>query len=157
MSTCNRLDLQTLGSQPVMPKNLHDHCTGEWRNFVSPHVIKSTRIRVFSYWPVSLENLYTMEDGMVVRMLPQHFPPFLLLKKKQNNTQRKRSATSQRFPSNKLVPKNQKIKKEDTNLERWRDYKCKRWVWWTWWQPWGVMAGCVHGHLVAWVYGGGLI
>ena len=22
MSTCNRLDLQTLGSQPVMPKNL---------------------------------------------------------------------------------------------------------------------------------------
>ena len=26
MSTCNRLDLQTLGSQPVMPKNLPDHC-----------------------------------------------------------------------------------------------------------------------------------
>ena len=25
MSTCNRLDLQTLGSQPVMPKNLPDH------------------------------------------------------------------------------------------------------------------------------------
>ena len=26
MSTCNRLDLQTLGCQPVMmPKNLHDH------------------------------------------------------------------------------------------------------------------------------------
>ena len=24
MSTCNRLDLQTLGSQPVMPKNLPD-------------------------------------------------------------------------------------------------------------------------------------
>ena len=27
MSTCNLLDLQTLGSQPViMPKNFHDHC-----------------------------------------------------------------------------------------------------------------------------------
>ena len=25
MSTCNRLDLQTLGSRPVMPKNLPDH------------------------------------------------------------------------------------------------------------------------------------
>ena len=25
LSTCNRLDLQTLGSQPVMPKNLPDH------------------------------------------------------------------------------------------------------------------------------------
>jgi hypothetical protein len=25
MSTCNRLDLQTLGSLPVMPKNLPDH------------------------------------------------------------------------------------------------------------------------------------
>ena len=26
MSTCNRLDLQALGSQPVMPKNPPDHC-----------------------------------------------------------------------------------------------------------------------------------
>ena len=25
MSTCNRLDLQTLGSQPIMPKNLPHH------------------------------------------------------------------------------------------------------------------------------------
>ena len=28
MSTCNRLDLQTLRSQPVMPKNLLDHFWG---------------------------------------------------------------------------------------------------------------------------------
>jgi hypothetical protein len=28
MSTCNGLDLQTLGSHPIMPKNLPDHCTG---------------------------------------------------------------------------------------------------------------------------------
>ena len=27
MSTCNWLDLQTLGSQLVMPKNLPDHCS----------------------------------------------------------------------------------------------------------------------------------
>ena len=25
MSTCNLLDLETLGSQPIMPKNLSDH------------------------------------------------------------------------------------------------------------------------------------
>ena len=32
MWTCNRLDLQTLGSQPViLPKNLPDHCPGHWR------------------------------------------------------------------------------------------------------------------------------
>ena len=28
MSTCNWLDLQTLGSQPIMPKNLPNHCLG---------------------------------------------------------------------------------------------------------------------------------
>ena len=27
MSTCNLLDLQTLGSQPIMPKKLSDHCS----------------------------------------------------------------------------------------------------------------------------------
>jgi hypothetical protein len=32
MSTCNRLDLQTLGSQPIMPKNLPDHCT--WLSYL---------------------------------------------------------------------------------------------------------------------------
>jgi hypothetical protein len=26
MSTCNKLDLQTLGSQPIMPQNLPEHC-----------------------------------------------------------------------------------------------------------------------------------
>ena len=28
MSTCNRVDLQTLGSLPVMPKNVPDHWQG---------------------------------------------------------------------------------------------------------------------------------
>ena len=27
MSTCNRLDLQTLGSPPIVPKNLPSHCS----------------------------------------------------------------------------------------------------------------------------------
>ena len=31
MSTCDRLDLQTLGSQPIMHKNLPDHCKGPGR------------------------------------------------------------------------------------------------------------------------------
>jgi len=30
MSTCNRLDLQTLGSQPIMPKTLPEHCPGDY-------------------------------------------------------------------------------------------------------------------------------
>ena len=30
MTTYNRLDLQTLGSQPIMPKNLPDHCLPLW-------------------------------------------------------------------------------------------------------------------------------
>ena len=33
MSTCNRLDLITLGSQPVMPKNLPDH----WTKYHKPY------------------------------------------------------------------------------------------------------------------------
>ena len=43
MSTYNRLDLQTLGSQPVMPKNLPDHCVcereilGDEMNLVAGH------------------------------------------------------------------------------------------------------------------------
>ena len=32
LSTCNRLDLETLGSQPVMPKNLPDRCWGDLRS-----------------------------------------------------------------------------------------------------------------------------
>ena len=29
MSTCNRLALQILGSQPVTPQNFPDHCPGQ--------------------------------------------------------------------------------------------------------------------------------
>ena len=33
MSTCNRLDLQTLGCRPIMPKNVPDH----WFDGVAEH------------------------------------------------------------------------------------------------------------------------
>ena len=37
MSTCNRLDLETLGSQPMtMPKNLPDH----WRGTIRARTIE---------------------------------------------------------------------------------------------------------------------
>ena len=46
-STCNRLDLQTLGSQPVvMPKNLPDHCLamiGENRQLVRNEPVEFER------------------------------------------------------------------------------------------------------------------
>ena len=58
MSTCNRLDLQTLGYQPIMPKNLPDHwsplaghqkqkslkrcCSSQWHvtRVVTPYIIR---------------------------------------------------------------------------------------------------------------------
>ena len=56
MSTCNWLDLQTLGSQPVMPKNLPDHCP---RSLHYSHYLQRLHMRVqyqrhsinkLSYW-----------------------------------------------------------------------------------------------------------
>ena len=47
MSTCNRLDLQTLGSQPIMPKNLPDHCLGELLEISLPK--KSVHARVVGH------------------------------------------------------------------------------------------------------------
>ena len=50
MSTYNRLDLQTLGSQPVMPKNLPDHC---------PTVIKTIKwtTRIQEYPPSVISSV----------------------------------------------------------------------------------------------------
>ena len=36
MSTCHRMDLQTVGSQPIMPKILPDHIVCNCRLHVSP-------------------------------------------------------------------------------------------------------------------------
>ena len=51
MSTCNRLDLQTLGSQPpVMPRNLPDHCAGGTASEIPPehdgHARKKARSKI---------------------------------------------------------------------------------------------------------------
>jgi hypothetical protein len=42
MSTCNWLDLQTLGSQPIIPKNLPDHCPTPTPLSTSAYVFKTT-------------------------------------------------------------------------------------------------------------------
>ena len=48
MSTCNRFDLQTLGSQPVMPKYLPDHWSilleGQSNHLRPIHPIKVRRV-----------------------------------------------------------------------------------------------------------------
>ena len=40
MSTCNRLDLQTLGSQPIMPKNLPDNWHVHFKVFAHINVLE---------------------------------------------------------------------------------------------------------------------
>ena len=46
MSTFNRLDLQTLGSQPAMPKNLPDQWWG-------PCSLAPTKISLFQKTPIT--------------------------------------------------------------------------------------------------------
>ena len=41
MSTCNQLDLQTLGSQPIMPKNLPDHWFQSTKTYLSYTTIRN--------------------------------------------------------------------------------------------------------------------
>jgi hypothetical protein len=55
MSTWNRLDLQTLGSQPIMPRNLPEHCFGrkeqkEYLSVVSYKYIYSMRASLYMAW-----------------------------------------------------------------------------------------------------------
>jgi len=59
MSTCNRLDLQTLGSQPIVPKNLPDHWSDTNGITMLPlqsdetcnnHIIKVSRINNMTNW-----------------------------------------------------------------------------------------------------------
>jgi hypothetical protein len=44
MSTCDRLDLQTPGSQPIMPKNLPNHRVDPFREAFSSTCVLGTRI-----------------------------------------------------------------------------------------------------------------
>ena len=56
MSTCNHLDLQTLGSQASMPKNLPDHWPIALINYSAskPCLLKSFSLLVFT--PLILEH-----------------------------------------------------------------------------------------------------
>ena len=49
MSTCNQLDLQTLESQPIMPKNLPNHWPVLKKK--KPPVVMGPHIRVPPPWP----------------------------------------------------------------------------------------------------------
>ena len=51
MSTCNRLDLQTLESQPIMLRNLPDHCIrhSAFRSSASPAKTLSPRLPKLDY------------------------------------------------------------------------------------------------------------
>ena len=70
MSTCNRLDLQTLGSQPVMHKNLPDHCFKLTEIFKAPffkvklteHASNDTRINAEWHWQNLLEIIMRRDD-----------------------------------------------------------------------------------------------
>ena len=66
MSTCNRLDLQTLGAQPIMPKNLPDQgqvpCTGPGPFFkwFEKWVISPTLWKGTSMWGAGLLRFPTV-------------------------------------------------------------------------------------------------
>ena len=60
MSTCNQLDLQTLGSQPITPKNLPDHWLGWWpldTFFWGSHNFTVTALGSCVKWPLGFINL----------------------------------------------------------------------------------------------------
>ena len=74
MSTCNRLDLQTLGSQPVMPKNLPDHWVGDGTPCTVPSenfdycliIIRSLLWYIYRIWnQESSAPLYALQTYLV--------------------------------------------------------------------------------------------
>ena len=70
MSTCNRLDLHTLGSQPVMPKNLPDQITDP---FLTLLLTSRLPIRKKIYTPINemaAPSMYLV--GVKSNFLPTH-------------------------------------------------------------------------------------
>jgi hypothetical protein len=63
MSTCNPLDLQTLGSQPIMPKNLPDHWEWPHMLWISPH--KSLTNGITTTWHDFCECMICIRHGLV--------------------------------------------------------------------------------------------
>ena len=69
MSTCDQLDLQTLGSQPmiIMPKNLHDHCYG-----VLKMVCHQTTVLALTMAQSSRQRLQVDEVGCTLKSVVSH-------------------------------------------------------------------------------------
>ena len=69
MSTCDRLDLQTLGSQPmiIMPKNLPDHCYG-----VLEMVFHQTNIPALTMAQSFRQQLQVDEVGYTLNSVISH-------------------------------------------------------------------------------------
>ena len=77
MSTCNRLNLKTVGSQPIMPKNLPNHCP--WGNCQAsipqttlppyltptPHGLSKCGITSYTAHLLPILQIYSMNSPML--------------------------------------------------------------------------------------------
>jgi hypothetical protein len=71
MSTCNRLDLQTLGSQPIMPKILPDHWSSP--SFTDPVSMSLIAKGHFTHetegpWPLHFKHSHMVEKVEPVQL-----------------------------------------------------------------------------------------
>ena len=62
MSTCNRLDLQTIGSQSIMPKNLPDHWVRRISRFSQVLLVRVGK-EIFAKVPGAKTFTYLMVGG----------------------------------------------------------------------------------------------
>ena len=69
MSICNRLDLQTLGSQPIMPKNLPGQCFSSLC-FASLDEKICYWVRI---WHAHVTSCHVMEYLHAYGVIPPHF------------------------------------------------------------------------------------
>ena len=64
MSTCHRLDLQTLGSQAIMPKNLSDHCMAG-SDSINGGAVPALQFYGYDVNVVDLANVVAISNGMI--------------------------------------------------------------------------------------------
>ena len=88
MSTCNRLDLQTLGSQTVMmPKNLPDHCSGPiWGIFQKCFFIYLFFFKMGDFLSWNLELQSVVFQTRLIQFSPFIACAFLTVNNNNNNT-----------------------------------------------------------------------
>ena len=93
MSTCNQLDLQTLGSQPIMSKNLTNQCT----TYVGVHQVPNLLDTLLyvkdnskNELPLDIDDQYTKNayasKGTLTVYLNSNLYYFAILKKWKSNT-----------------------------------------------------------------------